>query len=460
MTYGSLFAGVGGFDTGFDAAGMDCRWQVEWNKACQKLLAAKWPKAKHYGDITKTRAADLERVDIVCGGSPCQNLSVAGKRAGLAGEQSGLFFDMVRICKHQRRRGGARHVVWENVDGAFSSNNGRDFAAVLRAFTGVAVEVPADGWGRAGFIKTPFPAWRWNCAWRLFDAQYFGVAQRRRRVFLVASAGDGSCAEILFEPESLRGDSPPSRGAGEGVARGIGEGASSSGEPIAEISVALSARASMDRPESGAVTLIVDSLRAKRPGEGGISGDDTHLVVAPEISPALNVQSGQHHAPDTKAYVIAFSYKDYGGDATEGLSPTLRARQESYGGGPPAIAFNHQAGGSQCPISPSVERANCLQVGQGQSVAHAQSTKRDLAVRRLTPTECERLMSWPDGHTAGFADSTRYKMCGNGVVSACAEWIGRRIFQLVTNAALANSPKTCMLSFVAGAHFRAKAIPY
>jgi DNA (cytosine-5)-methyltransferase 1 len=213
LTYGSLFAGVGGFDQGFDRAGMECRWQVEWDKNCQKLLRQKWPTAKHYEDITKVRAADLERVDVICGGSPCQDLSVAGKRAGMAGGRSGLFHEMVRICKRVR----PRFVVWENVDGAFSSNEGRDFAAVLRAFTGIAVEVPSDGWGRAGFIKTPFPEWRWNCAWRVFDAQYFGVPQRRRRVFVVASAGDGRCAEILFEPESLRGDSPPSRGAGERI---------------------------------------------------------------------------------------------------------------------------------------------------------------------------------------------------------------------------------------------------
>lgn len=218
ITYGSLFAGAGGFDLGFDKAGMECRWQVEWDQNCQKLLKQRWPRAKHYGDITSIRSGELERVDVVCGGSPCQGLSVAGLREGLADGRSGLFHQMVRVCKDQRRRGGAGVVVWENVDGAFSSNEGRDFAAVLRAFTGVEVEVPADGWGRAGFIKTPFPAWRWHCAWRLFDAQYFGVPQRRRRVFLVASAGDGSCAEILFEPESLRGDSPPSRGAGQRVA--------------------------------------------------------------------------------------------------------------------------------------------------------------------------------------------------------------------------------------------------
>lgn len=109
LTYGSLFAGVGGFDQGFDRAGMKCRWQVEWDKSCQKLLKAKWPEAKHYGDITKVRAGELERVDVICGGSPCQDLSVAGKRAGMAGGRSGLFFEMVRICKRVR----PRIVVWE-----------------------------------------------------------------------------------------------------------------------------------------------------------------------------------------------------------------------------------------------------------------------------------------------------------------------------------------------------------
>src|SRR5689334_6195299 len=104
MTYGSLFTGVGGFDMGFDHAGMECRWQCEKDANCRKLLATKWPNVKIYDDITTIRAGQLERVDLICGGSPCQDLSVAGKRAGMAGGRSGLFYEMVRICKRVRPR--------------------------------------------------------------------------------------------------------------------------------------------------------------------------------------------------------------------------------------------------------------------------------------------------------------------------------------------------------------------
>ncbi len=381
MTYGSLFSGAGGFDLGFEAAGMDCRWLSEIEPKCQDLLSKRWPSAKLYGDITKIRAGDLKRVDVVVGGSPCQDLSVAGKRKGMAGGRSGLFHEMVRICKRVR----PRFVVWENVDGAFSSNDGRDFAAVLRAFTGVQVEVPVDGWGRAGFIKTPFPAWRWNCAWRVFDAQYFGVPQRRRRVFLVGSLGDGSCAEVLFEPESLRGDSPPSRKAGQRVAGTVASRPSGGGRLGTDFDL-----------DGGLVPEVAGYLDCGASG-AAYSGQDAYQVkLIPDIAFALTTRNERNEP------------------TTETLIPSV------------PIAFNHQAGGSACPISPSEDRANCLQVGQQQAVSLR------MGVRRLTPKECERLMGWPDLHTAGYADSTRYKMCGNGVVAPCAAWIARRIKQFLT----------------------------
>lgn len=411
LTFGSLFAGVGGFDQGFDRASMECRWQVEWDKNCQKLLQRKWPNARHYEDITTVRAGELERVDVICGGSPCQDLSVAGKRAGMAGGRSGLFHEMVRICKRVR----PRFVVWENVDGAFSSNEGRDFASVLRAFTGLAVEVPADGWGRAGFIKTPFPEWRWNCAWRLFDAQYFGVPQRRRRVFLVASLGDGSCAEILFEPESLRGDSPPSRGARERIAGSI------------------SARTEGGGGLGTDFEIRGGCARSLTTGSGGGRYDKQPHVIIPEVADCLQERDSKGADSSTKTghlLPIAFSSKDHGADAGE-ISPTLRAcphdGSHANGGGPPAIAFHP----TQDPISSTDGSTHALGCGskQGQSSVaiafkpshftrgkdgppdeiapplSADADKGDqealifhmrMAVRRLTPLECERLMGWPE----------------------------------------------------------------
>lgn len=217
MTIGSICAGIGGFDLGFQREGFQTKWHSEIDEKCRLLLRTKFPEAKDYGDITQWTPKREDRVDVVCGGTPCQDLSVAGRRKGLDGERSGLFYQMVRVCKTLR----VRMFLWENVPGALSSNGGRDFAAVLRAWTGLKVEVPADGWGGSGFVRTPFPAVRWNVAWRSLDSQYFGLAQRRERLFLVGSLGDASCLQVLFEPDSLSGNPPPRREAGQGAAPAV-----------------------------------------------------------------------------------------------------------------------------------------------------------------------------------------------------------------------------------------------
>lgn len=190
---------------------------------------------KHYGDITKINGADVPIVDIVCGGSPCQDLSVAGKRAGLAGERSGLFMEQIRIIKEMRnesikqlRSSGSdvnlrlvrpRYMVWENVPGAFSSNGGEDFRAVLEETARVADEnavipKPSEKWGGAGCIMGD----GWSIAWRVHDAQFWGVPQRRRRIALVADFGGETAPEILFERESVSRDPAESGETREAVA--------------------------------------------------------------------------------------------------------------------------------------------------------------------------------------------------------------------------------------------------
>ena len=183
---------------------------------------------KHYGDITKISGYDVPMVDVVTGGSPCQDLSVAGKRAGLAGERSGLFMEQMRIIREMRekdardtgRTGWAvrpRYMVWENVPGAFSSGKpkGTDFAAVIEEIIKVAepdadvcVCVPERGWTKAGCYYSADG--RWSIAWRVHDAQFWGVPQRRKRIALVADFGGLSAPEILFERKGLRGYSEPS----------------------------------------------------------------------------------------------------------------------------------------------------------------------------------------------------------------------------------------------------------
>lgn len=185
---------------------------------------------KHLGDITKISGRDAPTVNVIIGGSPCQDLSVAGKRAGLSGERSGLFMEQIRVIKEMREKDAEsgrtgtdirpRFMVWENVPGAFSVNGGRDFAAVLEETAKVAdkeipdIPVPADGWSNSGCIMGR----GFSIAWRVLDAQFFGVPQRRRRIALVADFAGGAAPEILFERESVSGHSEPCEAERKGTA--------------------------------------------------------------------------------------------------------------------------------------------------------------------------------------------------------------------------------------------------
>ena len=196
---------------------------------------------KHLGDITKINGAEIETVDVITGGSPCQDLSIAGKRAGLAGARSGLFMEQVRIVKEMREHDRAngrtgdmarpRFMVWENVPGAFSSNKGQDFAAVLEEIIRIAepeapdIEVPEKGWPTWGGYHDEVGG-RWSVVWRTHDAQYWGVPQRRRRISVVADLGGDTASEIQFDSESLSGDIAESGASGEGSAEAAEAGAS------------------------------------------------------------------------------------------------------------------------------------------------------------------------------------------------------------------------------------------
>ena len=198
---------------------------------------------KHYGDITKINGSLVEPVNVVIGGSPCQDLSVAGKQAGLAGERSGLFMEQLRIIKEMRRadleRGRTgkdtrpRYMVWENVPGAFSSNKGADFSIVLQETAKVACEqapavpIPKNGWPPAGCLTDV--GGQWSIAWRVFDAQFWGVPQRRKRIALVADFGGHSAGEILFESESVWRHYQESREQRQKAAANLGGGTLTSG---------------------------------------------------------------------------------------------------------------------------------------------------------------------------------------------------------------------------------------
>lgn len=193
MRFGSLFAGIGGFDLAFERVGMTPQFQVEIDARCRALLADRFDGVKLYDDIKEVESSGLPDIDLLCGGFPCQDISNAGRRAGLAGERSGLWWEFHRLLREVR----PTWCVIENVAGLLSSGQRRDLGAILGAL------------GDLGY----------GFAYRVLDAQWFGVAQRRRRVFIVGHLGDGRApARVLLEPEGSPGDSPPSREAGSAVA--------------------------------------------------------------------------------------------------------------------------------------------------------------------------------------------------------------------------------------------------
>ena len=208
LTLGSLFDGSGGFPLGGVLAGIKPIWASEIEPFPVRVTTIRFPNMKHYGDISQMSGAAVEPVDIITFGSPCQDMSVAGKREGLDGNRSSLFYEAIRIIKEMREATNGkypRYIVWENVPGAFSSNKGEDFRAVLTEICKIKdeqVSVPKPSkWENAGRIMGD----SYSVAWRLLDAQYWGVPQRRQRIYLVADFDGGSAGKILFESEGLSG---------------------------------------------------------------------------------------------------------------------------------------------------------------------------------------------------------------------------------------------------------------
>lgn len=232
MRYLSLFSGIEAASAAWAPLGWECVGVSEIEPFPCSVLAQRHAGVPNLGDITKVTEADIAMlgpIDLVVFGSPCQDLSVAGKRKGLDGARSGLFFAAMQIVEWARKWGGCRFALWENVPGAFSSNGGADFGAVVGQMEGdECAEVPPKGWGTEGAIVGP----QGMVEWSVLDAQWFGVAQRRRRVFALADFGDwAGRPPILLEPESLRGDSAPSREAGQSVAGTLASRTGAGGYP-------------------------------------------------------------------------------------------------------------------------------------------------------------------------------------------------------------------------------------
>lgn len=404
----------------------------------------------HLGDITKLDGATIEPVWCVTGGSPCQDLSIAGKRAGLAGARSGLFMEQIRVIKemreHDKQLGWAGelirpgYMVWENVPGALSNNKGRDFAAVLEETIRIvepeapSVEVPAKGWPTWGGYRDVDG--RWSVAWRVHDAQYWGVPQRRRRIALVADFGGDTAHEILFERKSVSGDLEPRGEAGERPA---------------------------GNAESGVNPAVARSLTARADGSPCIDRGP-NIVVQPVAADLYNATLTGNTAA-TVAYGIC-SYASnsmMSGNPHSGIYEADTSRTLDLNGGNPACnqggiavvqrAYQMQGFGDyrEADVASSCKQrdykdstdlvigidgeCNAYAEQYGTLRAHASGGAEETVmsrcvVRRLTPLECERLQGFPDGWTdigdwvktdrrgreikvKGSADSPRYKALGS-----------------------------------------------
>ena len=234
LTLGSLFDGSGGFPLGGLLAGITPLWASEIEPFPIRVTTKRLPFVKHLGDISAVDGAEIDPVDIITFGSPCTDMSVAGKRAGLEGRQSCLFYQAIRIVKEMRCATDGKYprfIVWENVPGAFSSNKGEDFKAVLEAVCSVKDESisvpgpPKGRWANAGSIVAD----GFSLAWRVFDSQFWGIPQRRKRIYLVADFAGGSAGKVLFESEGVSGYSAEGFRAWQGAAGGAAEGAGTAG---------------------------------------------------------------------------------------------------------------------------------------------------------------------------------------------------------------------------------------
>ena len=338
LTLGSLFDGIGGFPYAASFYGITPLWASEIVPECVSVTKKHFPDMEHFGDITKLHGGKLPPVDIITFGSPCQDLSVAsGKRLGLAGERSGLFLEAIRIIREMQEATDGEYpkfALWENVPGALSSSSRRDFKAVLEAFTETEVPMPGSGrWANAGMVRGRGV----DLAWCVYDAQYFGTAQRRRRIFLIADLRGERAGEILFVPKSLSGYFAAGGTPRQGLAAYAQNGAGTAGAGIdgynaqltGHVAATLGTNCGMSTGRNGVIEMPdgvgaavpAISMRIRCGCEGGGKG------------PLLQVEKSGTLATGNDQYLFAPKVEilnDQGGDSLNvekgGVSPTLRSQ--------------------------------------------------------------------------------------------------------------------------------------
>ncbi len=381
MRYGSVCSGIEAATVAWHPLGWKPSFFSEIEAFPCAVLQRHYPDVPLHGDFTTIKADEYDAIDLLVGGTPCQSFSVAGLRGGLADDRGNLALEYLRLADRTR----PRWLVWENVPGVLSSNGGRDFGAIL----GGMVEL---GYG---------------FAYRVLDAQFFGVPQRRRRVFVVGCLGDWrAAAAVLFERHSLQGHSAPSRKAGQSVAGTIARLSFSGGAG--------------GRPEGAAAGhFVAATLDASFARLQGCSGQDanhghSHLVASSgNVAHCLNAKGGAGRM-------------DYESETFVAHAIQAGALRENPASGPDGV-------GVQEGIAYTLEAR-----------AEVQAVSPAAAVRRLTPRECERLQGFPDDYTLIphrgrlAADGPRYKALGNSMAVPVMRWIGERIHEVeaITNPIL------------------------
>lgn len=444
LTLVSLFDGIGGFCRAFELAGAKTVATVEIDKPAAAVSARHFPHATQFDDVTKVTGNELRTAGfvpdrgIITAGWPCQDNSVAGRRKGLDGARSGLWWHVVRLLAETR----PRWFVGENVPGLLSVHEGQDFGAVLGSLAELGYGV----------------------AYRVLDAQHFGVPQRRERVFIVGHLGEpwSAPAQVLLEPESSVGDSPPGGSEGQTVAAGVSAGAGGTGR---EIAPALIARYGKGSDGKGSDAFVIqspdthtqqlrrcraagDAATASTPnqrqagtsswrevvnaltadGVGTCGADDNqaqagHLIAdraVVDVVGTLQTQCrGVPSSDEAGGGQLVIEHVCVTGDMAHTLtSEGADASEDGTGRGTPIV---YQCHGSNVGPIGTLRQGNGGLTGGQPFMAH------DTVVRRLTELECERLQGYPDGWTDGQSGAARYRQLGNSVAVPCVEWIARRL---------------------------------
>lgn len=445
ITLGSLFDGIGGFPLCAVLSGVTPLWAAEIEPACIAVTKQHFPDMLHFGDISQINGAEIPPVDIITFGSPCQDVSVAGKRAGIKHEdngddettRSGLFFEAIRIIYEMRRATNGKYpafIVWENVPGAFNSHNGNDFRTVLEEITKTDIPMPASGkWANAGVVRGGAIC----AAWRLLDAQYWGVPQRRKRIYLVGSFGSDCAEEILFKRDSMRRYLAPRGTQGQAASRDIGTGVAgcnyifdcrgNGGGVIAPTitgdhnsrvtdysAVVLQSAGFLDRAPKDAYSIGYEEEKSPTLRAGmipsvitaaGFNGQNSISAAGVELqseqTPTLTTKKNTDvvYALQGKAIGRKDKNAPNGNGVNEDVSFTLNATdQHAVVYALDRASFN-QGINAKYDFEITDSGINSTIVAKGPSAVAYEAIIDEIIewiVRRLTPLECERLQGYPD----------------------------------------------------------------